>query len=304
MSVGQGEPRSIRALCLLLGYSRQALYQHKKHAERQALREDLLLQQVYLLRGKMKRCGGRKLYELLREFMQAHDIAIGRDMFFDLLRENGLLVHKRKRKSPITTFSRHWMFKYCNLINYFIPTAANQLWVSDITYIEVGDNFAYLSLVTDQYSHKIVGFYLSEDLKAEGCVAALKMALEHLPENHKLIHHSDRGSQYCSDKYVSLLKKHQVGISMTDSGNPKENPVAERANGILKDEFLFSEQLSDIHQARKVIATSISTYNHLRPHLSIDMLTPAQAHLQSGELKKRWKNYYAIKRKEEAYVVI
>src|SRR5579862_5510115 len=120
MSVGQGEPRSIRALCLLLGYSRQALYQYKKYAEKQALAEELLLQQVYLIREKMKRCGGRKLYELLGKFRQDHGIAIGRDVFFDLLRENGLLVHKRKRKSPITTFSRHWMFKYSNLINYFI----------------------------------------------------------------------------------------------------------------------------------------------------------------------------------------
>lgn len=233
--------------------------------------------------------------------MQDHGIAMGRDVFFDLLRENGLLVRRRKRKYPTTTFSRHWMFKYTNLINYFIPTGANQLWVSDITYVEVGGDFAYLSLITDQYSHKIVGYYLSEDLKAEGCVAALKMALQSLTANHKLIHHSDRGSQYCSDKYVNLLKKNKINISMTESGNPKENPVAERVNGIIKDEFLYNEQFSSIEQARSIIAKAISTYNHLRPHLSIDMLTPVQAHLQSGELKKRWKNYYVInKRKEDA----
>jgi putative transposase len=299
MRVGQGEPRSVRSLCLLLGYSRQALYQYKKHAEQEALGQELLLQQVYLLREKMKRCGGRKLFELLGKFRNEHGIKIGRDGFFELLREHGLLVRKRKRSSPVTTMSRHWMYKYSNLIKYFIPTSANQLWVSDITYIGIGDDFAYLSLVTDCYSHKIMGFYLCEDLKAEGCIVALKMALQQLGEMHRLIHHSDRGVQYCSEKYVTLLKKNNISISMTQSGNPRENPVAERANGILKDEFLFDKRFADIDQARKAIATVISTYNHLRPHLSIDMLTPAQAHLQTGEIKKRWKNYYAIKKRKE-----
>jgi putative transposase len=299
MNIGQREPRSIRTLCLLLGYSRQGLYGHQRRFEKQALQADMLLERVAAYRKVMKRCGGRKLFGLLKGFMQEQKIDIGRDAFFDLLRENGLLVRRRKRKYPLTTFSRHWLRKYPNCINGFIATAANQLWVSDITYIEIGGIFGYLSLITDGYSHKIVGFYLSEDLKADGCVIALEMALVQLPSEHRLVHHSDRGAQYCSEKYVALLEKHTVCISMTQSGNPRENPVAERVNGILKDEFLFDEHFTDIEQARKKITEVISIYNHVRPHSSIDMLTPAQAHRRNGELKKRWKNYYSIKKAKE-----
>lgn len=307
MSVGQREPRTITSLCLLLGYSRQALYQHQHRAEKQALQEELLLQQVNIHRGKLKRCGGRKLFHLLGGFMQEHGISMGRDALFDLLRQHGLLVRKRRRRGPRTTFSHHWLHKYPNLIVDFIPTAPNQLWVSDITYIELDGEFAYLSLITDGYSHKIVGYYLSEDLTADGPLAALEMALSQLPQdfNGTLIHHSDRGVQYCCEKYVGLLLKHTIGISMTQSGNPRENPVAERANGIFKDEFLFDRHFKNIEQARCAIAQDVSTYNNLRPHLSIDMLTPEQAHQQSGELKRRWKNYYNVqKRKEAAYDLV
>jgi putative transposase len=302
MNVGQREPRTITSLCLLLGYSRQALYQYQHRAEKQALQEELLLQQVSLHRSNLKRCGTRKLFHLLQGFMQEHGISIGRDALFDLLREHGLLVRKRRRKGPRTTFSHHWLHKYPNLIVDFIPTAPNQLWVSDITYIELEGEFAYLSLITDVYSHKIVGYYLSEDLSAQGPLAALEMALRQLPENFKgmLIHHSDRGVQYCCEKYVALLLKHSIRISMTQSGNPRENPVAERANGIFKDEFLFDIHFKNIEQARYEIAAAVSIYNNLRPHLSIELLTPAQAHARSGVLKKRWKNYYNPKKRKEA----
>jgi len=292
MKIGQGEPRSTGSLCLLLGYSRQALYQHIRREQKQALQDDLLLQQVIAYRRKMPRCGGRKLFELLSPFMQHHDMSIGRDGLFTLLRQHGLLVRSRKRRYPITTFSHHWLRKYPNLILEFIPVAANQVWVSDITYIEVARRFAYLSLITDKYSRKIVGYFLSEDLRAEGCIAALQMALKNLPVDHKIIHHSDRGVQYCSEKYVSLLMENSIAISMTQSGNPQENAVAERANGILKDEFLTDQYFSNIEQARKGIDIAVSTYNYLRPHLSINMLTPEQAHRQSGDIKKLWKNYY------------
>lgn len=154
--------------CSLLGYTRQAYYQHKKQLERESLQHDLLIGQVLKIRKIQKRIGGRKLLFLLEPFMQEHHISIGRDSFFDLLSERCLLVRKRKRNKPITTFSDHWMRKYPNLIEGFYPTAPNQLWVSDITYIVVGDRFAYLSLITDAYSRKIVGFYLSPDLSAEG----------------------------------------------------------------------------------------------------------------------------------------
>jgi len=233
----------------------------------------------------------------MNNFMQQHAIGMGRDAFFDLLRENGLLIRRRKRV-PKTTNSKHWLKKYPNLIEGFIPTAPNQLWVSDITYIRLHNEFAYLSLITDAYSHKIIGFYLCENLSAKGCVNALKMALKSLPEKHRLIHHSDRGVQYCSVEYVSLLEKEHIRISMTQTGNPKENPLAERVNGILKEELL-EDVFPSLTIARNQIATAISTYNFHRPHLSIDMLTPAEAHNSEGPIKKRWKNYYSHKKETE-----
>jgi transposase InsO family protein len=223
--------------------------------------------------------------------MAQHQIIIGRDAFFDLLSECNLLVRKRKRRKPITTFSDHWMRKYPNLIEGFYPTAPNQLWVSDITYIIVGNGFAYLSLITDAYSRKIVGFYLSIDLSADGCIRALEMALDNNPVLRRLIHHSDRGSQYCCSDYVKILNDNFIKISMTQNGDPRENAIAERVNGILKDELLEKSHLN-YGEAVRNVSIAISIYNHQRPHGCIDYLTPAKAHFRSGKEKKRWKNYY------------
>lgn len=296
MNVGQFESQSIGLLCSLSGYSRQALYKFQKNAEKEALQHDLILQQVFSIRKTLKRIGTRKLLFMMQDFMQQHHIHIGRDALFDLLASHGLLVRRRKRRIPVTTFSNHWMHKFPNLIIGFIPTAPNQLWVSDITYICLENDFAYLSLITDAYSRKIVGFCLLQTLSADGCVKALKMALGGNPQLGRLIHHSDRGSQYCCADYVGILDKHYIKISMTQSGDPRENSLAERVNGILKDELL-EKQYQNFGQAQKAIAASISVYNHIRPHSSIDMLTPVEAHLREGELKRRWKNYYS-KRKE------
>lgn len=295
MNIGQSESRSIQTLCSLLGYSRQAFYKFVKHAEKEALQHDLILQEVLNIRKTQKRLGTRKLLFKMDGFMKEHHIEIGRDAMFDLLATHKLLVRKRKRRVPVTTFSNHWMRKYPNLIIDFIPTAPNQLWVSDITYITLKDDFAYLSLITDAYSRKIVGFYLSETLSAEGCIKALQMALKNNPRLGRLIHHSDRGSQYCCADYVGLLDKHFIKISMTQSGDPLENAIAERVNGILKDELLEKIYLN-YEQARQAIAAAISIYNYQRPHSSIDMLTPIEAHLREGELKRRWKNYYSKKK--------
>lgn len=297
MNVGQREPRNISALCSLLGYSRQGYYQHCKAQQRQALQEELLLQEVMKLRKAQKRIGSRKLLVMLDNFMQQHGISIGRDSFFTLLRSYGLLVQKRKRSRPQTTLSYHWLRKYSNLIIGIIPTAPNQLWVSDITYIQLQEGFAYLSLITDAYSRKIIGFYVSEDLTAQGSMQALKMALKTILDTGKLIHHSDRGVQYCSNDYVLLLTDNNIQISMTQSGDPLENALAERVNGILKDELL-QVSYSSLQQAQKQIAIAISIYNNQRPHSSIDMLTPAKAHLKTGELKRKWKSYYHAKPKE------
>ena len=302
MNVSQRESRSITALCSLLGYTRQAYYQHKKQLEKESLQHDLLIDQVLVIRKKQKRLGARKLLYKLEPFMLEHHISIGRDTFFDLLSERSLLVRKRKRRKPITTFSDHWMRKHPNLIEDFYPTAPNQLWVSDITYIVVGDGFAYLSLITDAYSRKIVGFYLSPNLSAEGCIKALYMALSNNPVLGKLIHHSDRGSQYCCSDYVGILTENFIRISMTQNGDPRENAIAERVNGILKDELLDKSYLN-YEQAVKGISIAISIYNHQRPHGSIDYLMPIEAHFRSGELKRRWKNYYS-KKAEKALVEV
>lgn len=295
MKVGQSERRSLSSLCLLLGYSRQAYYQHQRCREKEALQSELLLQQVFRIRERQKRIGTRKLFFMLDDFMQQHRIGIGRDAFFDLLRERGLLVRRRRCKKPRTTFSGFWLKRYANLTKDFIPTAPNQLWVSDITYLPIGNDFGYLSLITDAYSHKVVGFYLCNDLSARGCVLALKMALKNNPQRENLIHHSDRGLQYYSYDYMKLLEN--IRISMSEHSDPLENAIAERMNGILKEELL-ENYFETFAQAQREVAIAISIYNHERPHGSVDNLTPAMAHLQSGELRKRWKNYYKPKSKQ------
>ena len=285
----------------MLGYSRQAYYQKKKQIEKESLQYGILINEVLEIRKNQKRMGCRKLIYKLEPFMAQHQIIIGRDAFFDLLSEHNLLVRKRKRRKPITTFSDHWMRKYPNLIEGFYPTAPNQLWVSDITYIIVGNGFAYLSLITDAYSRKIVGFYLSIDLSAEGCIRALEMALDNNPVLGRLIHHSDRGSQYCCSDYVKILNDNFIKISMTQNGDPRENAIAERVNGILKDELLDKSYLN-YKEAVRCVSIAISIYNHQRPHGSIDYLTPIEAHFRSGKLKRRWKNYYSKKIETEPEV--
>lgn len=285
----------------MLGYSRQAYYQKKKQLEKESLQYGILINEVLEIRKNQKRLGCRKLIYKLEPFMAQHQIIIGRDAFFDLLSERNLLVRKRKRRKPITTFSDHWMRKYPNLIEGFYPTAPNQLWVSDITYIIVGNGFAYLSLITDAYSRKIVGFYLSIDLSAEGCIRALEMALDNNPVLGRLIHHSDRGSQYCCSDYVKILNDSFIKISMTQNGDPRENAIAERVNGILKDELLDKSYLN-YKEAVRCVSIAISIYNHQRPHGSIDYLTPIEAHFRSGKLKRRWKNYYSKKIETEPEV--
>ena len=287
---------------MLLGYSRQSYYQGIKFIQQKAYEADIVIDEVLRYRKHQKRLGTRKLLHEMQGFLEAHNFQIGRDAMFNLLAERGLLITKRKRRGCITTLSKHRFKKYPNIIKGFIPIAPNQLWVSDITYIHLSDDFAYLSLITDAYSHKIVGFYLSEDLSAKGPLKALKMALTGNPNCKNLIHHSDRGVQYCCDEYVKLLQSNNFKISMTENGDPLENPLAERVNGILKSELL-EEVFVDFKIAQQAIAVACSTYNHLRPHGSIDNLKPVEAHQRTGELNKRWKNYYQInkqKRKEVA----
>jgi putative transposase len=280
-------------LCALLGYSRQALHKYNKRNIADSLEVELIIQEVLMIRKLQPRIGVRKLLVVLRPFIASHGIELGRDALFNLLRRHGLLVRKRKTRLQ-TTFSRHRFRKYPNLVKEMVVQRRGCLWVSDITYLQVGNDFSYLSLVTDAYSKKIIGFYLSKTLDAEGCLNALKMALKDTAESKGIIHHSDRGVQYCSNDYVQLLQASGIKISMTQTGDPLENAVAERVNGIIKGELL-KDRYDDFESAKKAVAAAVTIYNFLRPHLSCQMLTPAVAHTQSGVLKKHWKNYYKKK---------
>jgi putative transposase len=281
----------IEKLSKLFGKTRHAYYDHLWRTKKDTLKSDLVLQLVHEIRKLLPRVGTRKLHFMINQKLSEHKLDIGRDYLFDLLEKYKLLIRNRKRKA-ITTNSNHWMRKYSNLIKELQLCRPEQLWVCDITYIRLINGFVYLSLITDAYSHKIVGYNLRKDLSAEGCLTALEMALLNRYYCHSLIHHSDRGSQYCCKAYVDLLCEHNIAISMTENGDPYENAIAERLNGIIKDEFsLYSSQFG-FEETAQLIEKSINAYNQIRPHESCDYLTPDQAHQKSGKLKKRWKNYH------------
>lgn len=214
----------------------------------------------------------------------------GRDSFFKLLRRNKLMLICPKPRR--TTNSNHRYHKYKNHIKGLIPSGPNQLWVSDITYINLDGGCCYLHLITDAYSHMIVGWKLADTLKAAITLDALSDAINHTGRDDLtgLIHHSDRGIQYCCDMYIDKLKQYNITVSMTQDYKPTDNAIAERVNGIIKQERIYrGKYFKDVDQARYVIGRFISFYNNSRPHMSIGMLTPEIAHKQSGEQKKMWK---------------
>lgn len=280
----------IKLLCRLFGKTRHAYYDHQWRMQDLGLKDEIVLQHVLDIRKKQNRIGTLKLHHMLQQPLEEHGVKIGRDYLFALMRDHGLHIRNHKRKA-ITTNSRHWMHKYNNLIKEMIINRPEQVWVSDITYIQLRKKWGYLSLITDAYSKKIMGWAFRKDLSAQGCIDALHMAINQRKyHRNKLIHHSDRGSQYCSKGYVDLLTDGKIAVSMTENGDPYENAIAERVNGILKAEFdLYGAQIG-LKETTKKIRESIQTYNQLRPHASCDYLTPEQAHLKNGELKKRWKH--------------
>lgn len=281
----------IEQLCRLFGKTRHAYYDNQVRVKDNLLKDEIVLQLVSEIRVSLPRIGTRKLCHLLNPKLQEHQIYLGRDYLFDLLAKNKLLIKSRKRK-VITTQSHHWMRKYSNLIRQLELVRPEQLWVSDITYIRLTNGFAYLSIITDAYSRKIVGYNLRKDLSGEGCVRALQMALAVRATPWKpLIHHSDRGVQYCSGNYVQNLIENDIAISMTENGDPYENALAERVNGILKTEFNLYSSQSGFEETCRHVQQSIEAYNQLRPHASCDYLTPNMAHKAEGPLKKRWENY-------------
>ena len=229
--------------------------------------------EVQRIRKRQPRVGGRKLQRMLSN----QEVAIGRDRLFRVLREKGLLV-RRKKKYMRTTQSAHRFKVYKNLLWYEKPTRAEEVFVADITYIETLEGYSYLSLITDQYSRKIVGYALSKSLSIEGSMAALKMALRGRKAPQELIHHSDRGIQYCSKGYTDLLKKKGVQISMTEENHVYENALAERVNGILKDELQLGEKLLSYYVAKQLVDEAVKIYNEERLHMSLGYITPSQKH--------------------------
>lgn len=279
----------------MFGISRQAYYQHNERKSRKAFAEEVILKEVKRIRSDQRRVGTRKLHLHLRPILARHGIRIGRDALFDLLRSHDMLVRRRKRRVK-TTDSNHSWRKYPNLIKEFEPDGPNQLWVSDITYLDTDEGFVYLFLITDAYSHKIVGYHSSYNMEASSALAALRMAMSQLEAGQRPIHHSDRGSQYCSSMYTAMLHQHGMGISMTENGDPWENAVAERINGILKQELL-PEHIETKRQAVASVHYYVNVYNTVRLHSSVENLTPEQAHRRSGPLRKLWKKRSSEKAK-------
>ena len=244
-------------------------------------------QKVLAIRALMPRIGTRKLYYLLQEEFKREGIKMGRDNLFRLLREEGLLVQKKK-KYTITTNSKHFLHKHPNLIKGMKIKRPEQVWVADITYIPVAKGVSYLHLITDAYSKKIVGYEICDNMTATSTLKALQMALKNRVNDHKLIHHSDRGLQYCSGLYTKLLIDNNIDISMTIDGDPYENAIAERINGILKDEFGLGETIPTQNEAIKMVRQAVEIYNTIRPHLSNHYVTPLKMHQQSKITPKLW----------------
>lgn len=275
--------------CGLFGKSRQAFYEKQNAEEEYKYAEQIVVEMVLILRREMPRLGVRKLYFMLEGEIELHDIKMGRDKLCTLLQNNNLML-KPNRRYVNTTNSNHPYRYYPNLVEDFIPDAPEQLWVSDITYVRINVGFAYLSLITDAYSKRVVGYHLHPNLKTEGCIHALNMALKSLKKAPvTLIHHSDRGIQYCSQEYLDILRSNGIEISMSQKGNPYQNAMAERVNGILKHEFGLKGVFVSFKHALRYVYRGIAVYNKRRPHASCDYLTPDEAHKMEGELNKRWK---------------
>jgi putative transposase len=269
------------------------LYKKEKQDMRRCMEAELIIEMVKKIKDEQPRIGVRKLQVLLQQLLSRKGIKIGRDGLFDLLREFDMLV-KRKRYKHYSTDSRHIYHKHPNQIKGLVINRPNQLWVSDITYLQVANGFYYLFLITDSCSRKIVGFCLSKSYSVKGALEALKMALRQNKISSGLVHHSDRGIQYCCQQYTALLKKKNFVISMTENSDPYENAVAERVNGILKGELLQLKYNNEL-EAMKSVMRAVKIYNTKRPHMSIGLLTPDQAHQQENPVNKLWKPKQYIK---------
>ena len=273
---------TMETLCGLFGKSKQAYYKHKRKSFSELEVEKEVLSLVATYRSDMPLIGGLKLYHLVH-YVLKDALGMGRDKFLNLLHRYKLIIPPRKTHH--TTNSNHVYFKYPNLVKELVVTHVNQLWVCDITYIyTTDDKFCYLHLVTDAFSRMIIGYVLSPTLEAKYTIDALEQAINHAGSGNLCgtIHHSDRGVQYCCDEYVTRLKDHHIRISMTEDSDPTDNGMAERVNGIIKNEFLDPRPTpKNLPEAWQLVSQAVHTYNTLRPHLSLEMRTPAQVYVEN-----------------------
>ena len=265
----------------MFGISRQAVYQFEQRKEQRQEELSQIKPFIRDVRMKMPRLGTRKLYYLLKSDFDSLHIKIGRDALFDYLRSENLLIRPKKNYTK-TTQSKHWLHKHPNLLPGFSIERAEQVFVSDITYVKSRERTHYLSLVTDAYSRKIMGYQVSNNLNTENMLKALKMAVRNRKTQLPLIHHSDRGLQYCAAMYQEQLRAFSITPSMTDGYDCYQNALAERINGILKQEFLL-ETCNNRKELEKMVKESIEIYNNLRPHLSLKMKTPNLVHKKTIE---------------------
>lgn len=272
---------SIARLCTHVGMSRQNYYAVRKLRHRREIDEDFIVEMVRQERRMQPRIGGRKLLHLLRPELRETGVEIGRDRFFEVLANRDMLVVP-KPAYPRTTNSRHSLPVFKNLLVEEKIEAPNKAWVSDLTYIRTDAGFMYAALITDAFSRKIVGAHIGDTLEAEGCIKALSQALTDLPEGKQPIHHSDRGCQYCCHAYVEKLQEHGMRISMTEVAHCYENAMAERVNGILKQEYELDRTFLTKKQAKKAFEQAVWLYNHRRPHLSLSYRFPADVHAEAA----------------------
>lgn len=284
-------------LCKLFGKTRHAYYDKNWYLKQRYNDEKIVLEMLLQIKREIPILSTKVIYHMIKPTLSKHRISIGRDALHEIRRQHGLLYRRRKRYIR-TTDSNHWFRKYPNRIKHLEISRIEQVWVSDITYIRQVDGFSFLSLITDAYSHKVVGYCLYPTLEALGPLQALRMAIPQLTKIPAgLIHHSDRGIQYCCNEYIEELQLYHIESSMTDNGDPYENAVAERLNGLLKKNFGLGRTFKDFDEANCAVCIAIEAYNHLRPHQSVSMLTPAVAHQPEyeGKLKRMWKSKSKIK---------
>jgi len=264
---------SISEICSCFDLTRDAYYKFFKRSKKQDAVATRILKLVKEERKDQPRVGVRKLHEALHPVFKNEGLKVGRDKLFGILREQEMLI-RRKKSTCKTTNSYHRFHKYKNLVKHMDVTAPNQVWVSDITYIRTINGFCYLALITDMYSRKIVGYDISDTLELTGCLGAFNRARRTARPAAGLVHHSDRGIQYCSNQYVNELKKRKIKISMTEENHCYENAIAERVNGILKDEFYLDQCFFSTEHARVAAINAIKIYNSKRLHLSLGYKTP------------------------------